>query len=62
MVFAESADPAPPTVFLDKGRLVSVITSLSPAVSRPSAKIIPLKRGENVGDTFLTTSSRRNAE
>ena len=49
-------------VFLDKGRLVSVITSLSPAVSRPGSKIIPLKRGENVGDTFLTTSSRRNAE
>ena len=62
MVFAESADPAPRTVFLDKGRLVSVITSLSPAVSRPGSKIIPLKRGENVGDTFLTTSSRRNAE
>ena len=62
MVFAESADPAPRKVFLDKGRLVSVITSLSPAVSRPGTKIIPLKRGENVGDTFLITSSRRNAE
>ena len=62
MVFAESADPAPRKVFLNKGRLVSVITSLSPAVSPPGTKIIPLKRGENVGDTFLFTSSRRNAE
>ena len=62
MVFAESADPAPRKVFLNKRRLVSVITSLSPAVPPPGTKIIPLKRGENVDDTFLFTSSRRNAE
>ena len=62
MVSAESADPAPRKVFLDKGRLVSVITSLSPAVSRPGTKVIPLPRRDNVGGTFLFTSSRRNAE
>ncbi len=62
MVFAEPADPAPRKVFLNEGRLVSVITSLRPAASRPGTKIIPLMRGENVGDMFLFTSSRRNAE
>ena len=62
MVFAEPADPAPRTVFLNKGRLVSVITSLRPAVPRPGTKIIPLKRGENIDDAFLFASSRRNAE
>ena len=62
MVSAESADPAPRKVFLDKERLDSVIRSLSPAVSRPGTKVIPLKHRENVGDTFLFTGSRRNAE
>jgi hypothetical protein len=49
-------------VFLDKGRLVSLITSLSPAASRADTKITPPGRGENVGGAFRFTGSRRNAE